>query len=131
MSEDTNLEELEKNFSEYRKKNGTGIGKKYPEEFKELVRKAYNNGASLRKISLICQIHTECLKRWVVRNKEGQFLFKELSVVPENSYSIKQRKKKSPIIRVDLPNGIKIKIPLESFSTELVHILGTTALRLS
>lgn len=131
MNSEVNVEELEKIFSDYRKNNNTGPGKKYPDEYKELVRKAHEKGLSLRKLSLLCQLHSEVIKRWVVRNKSGKFLFRELTVVENSPHSQNQQVKDQSEITVELPNGIKIQIPINYFSTEIVYVLGSVVLRSS
>ncbi len=66
------LEEIESKFRAHRKTTTHGVGKRWPEELKELLRQAHVQGFSLRRLSLVSQVHQEILKRWLVQDSEGK-----------------------------------------------------------
>ncbi|MBX9704274.1 MAG: hypothetical protein K2X39_09000 [Silvanigrellaceae bacterium] len=110
---------LEEKFREYRKACKLGVGKRWPEEFKELVRQAHEQGVTARRLSLLCQVHSEVIRKWLLRDRFGKLRFQELTVLKESNL----RKNKFPSMKVLLPNWIKIEVSLEYFTTEAIHKL--------
>ena len=124
------LEEIERKFRAHRRTTTHGVGKRWPEELKVLLRQAHAQGVSLRRLSLVRQVHKEVMKKWLVQDNDGRVRIRELMVVdakatrPRNAEAIS-------FILVKLPNGISMELPLHCLTTEVIHILGSAGVRLT
>lgn len=121
MVESVNLEELEKKFREYRRKHKIGPGFRWPEEMKSEIRRAYDLGVPLRRLSIVCQIHTEVVKKWTCINENGDLRFRELVVVDKEH--LQERPKLMAYFI--LPNNIKCELPVEALCPEIVKAFAT------
>ncbi len=124
------LEEIESKFRAHRKTTTHGVGKRWPEELKELLRQAYAQGFSIRRLSLTSQIHQEILKRWLIQASEGKIRIRELVVVDTKTVQ-PRRLESTPTINIKLPNGISMELPIHCLTTEIIHIFGSAGVRLA
>lgn len=81
------------------------------------------SGMNLSQYSKAQGISVSALSKWI--KYYGDRLlnesFKEVSLKPSPSY---QYSKESPMIEIKMPNGVQLKLPLDSKSFNLAQLLG-------